>query len=143
MKINKSIIYFIVLSLLLVGCASPTPEAPSTLEIMNILETKVNEKDLEGLMTLFTEDSVWDESYINSVYYGTKEIERQWIKFLRRPFINEFRDISVEGDSATFIWAEVGTSYTELWPTIIEVQNGKITYLDWYEDSETLLTGDE
>ena len=53
----------------------------------------------------------------------------------------------MEGDSATFIWADVGantdgTSYIELFPGIIEVQNGKITHLEIYEDSETII-GDE
>jgi hypothetical protein len=38
---------------------------------------------------------------------------------------------------------EVGTSYTHLWPTVIEVQNGKITYMDFYEDAETILTEEE
>ena len=69
------------------------------------------------------------------------------IYYFNTTFISELRNISVEGDSATFIWADLGTntdgtSYIELWPVIIEVQNGKITNLDFYEDSETII-GDE
>ena len=144
MKLNKSIIYSIVLSLLLFGCASPTPEAPSTLEIMDTLLTNVNERDLEGVLTLYAEDAVFDVNYRNVHFIGIKEIEYYWTHYyFTTPYITEFRDISVEGDSATFIWAEIGTSYTTLWPTIIEVQNGKITYMDWPVDAEPILTGDE
>jgi ketosteroid isomerase-like protein len=144
MNYLKIILGLIVIGFVMVSC---TPSAPSTLEIMDTLKTKVNERDLEGVVALFAEDGVYDNSYINYTYYGTKELEVAWGKYFRRPFISEFRDISVEGDSATFIWAEVGTttkgeSYTELWPTNIEVENGKITYIEWYEDSETII-GDE
>ena len=140
MKYPSIILGLVLIVFVMVSCA---PSAPSTLEIVDTLETNVNEKDMEGVMTLFAEDAVFEESYINIAYYGNKEIEYMWNKYFRKPFISEFRDISVEGDSATFVWAEVGTSYTELWPTILEVQNGKITYMDFYEDAEHTLTGDE
>ena len=145
MKLLKSIIYSIVLSLLLFGCASPTPEAPSTLEIMNTLKTNVNEKDLEGVMALFAEDALIEYSFENTPYSGTKEIEHYWTTYVfPLSFIAEYRDISVEGDSATFIWVDAGTntdgtSYDALWPTIIEVQNGKIIHLDIYENKEVII----
>ena len=137
---------YIILGLALFGfvISSCAPSGPSTLEIMDSLKTKVNEKDLEGTMALFAEDAVYEESYIHITYYGTEEIEDMWIKYFRKtPFIAEFRDISVDGDTATYTWVEVGTSYTNFWPTIIEVQDGKITYMDFYEDKEQLLTGEE
>ncbi len=140
MRWRYGILGLALLGFVMVSCA---PSAPSTLEIMDTLKTYVNEKDLEGVMTLFAEDALFEESYMNRPFYGTKEIERMWNHYFVVPFIAEFRDISVEGDSATFIWAEVGTSYTFLYPTIIEVQNGKITYLAFYEDAERTLTGDE
>ncbi len=149
MKLNKSIIYSIVLSLLLFGCASSTPEAPSTLEIINTLITKINERDLEGVVALFAEDAIYEESYQNWAFHGTKEIEYFWkTYYFPTPWVNdEARDISVEGDSATFIWVQIGKttkgeSYTTLFPTIIEVQNGKITHMDIYEDADPII-GDE
>ena len=141
MKYTQIILVLVLIGFVMVSCA---PSSPSTLEIMDILETKVNERDLEGVMTLFAEDAVFDISYETISYIGTKEIEYYWTTYyFTTPYITEFRDISVEGNSATFIWAEIGTSYTTLWPTIIEVQNGKITYMDWPEDTEPILTGDE
>ncbi len=141
MKYLKIILGLIVIGFVMVSC---TPSAPSTLEIMDIFETKVNERDLEGVLTLYAEDAVFDVNYRNVHFIGIEEIEYYWTHYyFLFPYITEFRDISVEGDSATFIWAEVGTSYTFLYPTIIEVQNGKITYLAFYEDAERTLTGDE
>ena len=141
MKHPQIILGLVLIGFVMMSCA---PSAPSTLEIMDTLMTNVNERDLEGVVTLFAEDAVFEISYENIAYYGTKEIEYYWTTYyFRTPYISEFRDISVEGDSATFIWAEIGTSYTTLWPTIIEVQNGKITYMDWPEDTEPMLTGDE
>jgi hypothetical protein len=141
MKYLKIILGLIVIGFVMVSC---TPSAPSTLEIMDTLKTKVNERDLEGVLTLYAEDAVFDVNYRNVHFIGIEEIEYYWTHYyFLFPYITEFRDISVEGDSATFIWAEIGTSYTTLWPTIIEVQNGKITYMDWPEDAEPILTGDE
>lgn len=140
--------YFIFLVIVLFGialssCAGTEPTELEMLEILDSLETEVNEKDMDGVMALFAEDAVVEETYEHSAYIGTKEIERAWKKYVTTPFISDFRDISVDGDTATFTWVEVGTSYTKLWPTIIEVQNGKIIYIDFYEDVETLLTGEE
>ena len=142
MKYPQIILGLVLIGFVMVSCA---PSAPSTLEIMDTLKTNVNEKDLEGVMTLFAEDAVIEYSFENTPYSGTKEIEHYWTTYVwPKPFIVEYRDISVEGDSATFIYVEVGTttkgtSYIELWPTIIEVQNGKIIHMDIYEDSETII----
>ena len=145
MKYPQIILGLVLIGFVLVSCA---PSAPSTVEIMEILKTKVNEKDLEGVMTLFAEDAVLEYSFENAPYSGTKEIEDYWtIQVFPTSFIAEYRDISVEGDSATFIWVDAGTntdgtSYDKLWPTIIEVQNGKIIHMDFYEDKEVII-GDE
>jgi ketosteroid isomerase-like protein len=142
MKYLKIILGLIVIGFVMVSC---TPSAPSTLEIMDTFVTKVNERDLEGLVALFAEDALYEESYKSEPFQGTKEIEHYWKEYyFPKPFIVEFRDISVEGNSATFIWADVGTttkgaSYIELRPGIIEVQKGKITHMDIYEDSETII----
>ena len=142
MKYHQIILGLVLIGFVMVSCA---PSAPSTLEIMDTLKTNINEKDLEGVMTLFAEDAVIEYSFENTPYSGTKEIEHYWTTYVwPKPFIVEYRDISVEGDSATFIYVEVGTttkgtSYIELWPTIIEVQNGKIIHMDIYEDSETII----
>ena len=142
MKYPQIILGLILIGFVMVSCA---PSAPSTVEIMEILKTKVNEKDLEGVMTLFAEDAVLEYSFENWSFHGTKEIEYYWTTYVfPKPFIAEYRDISVEGDSATFIWVDAGTntdgtSYDALWPTIIEVQNGKIIHLDIYENKEVII----
>lgn len=41
------------------------------------------------------------------------------------------------------LWAEVGAIYTEIYPTRVEVHDGKITYLDFYEEEERVRTGEE
>ena len=129
---------YITLGLALLGFVlfSCAPSEPSTMEILEALETKVNEKDLEGVVALFAEDAVWDESYKkNHTYEGIENIEFGWEVYFMTPVTSEFRDISVEGDTATFIWVEFRSAMTKLWPTIIEVQNGKITHIEWPEDA--------
>lgn len=76
-------------------------------------------------------------------FNGTEGIEHLWSVYFLTTFTSEFRDISVDGDTAPFTWAEVGPVYAKLWPTRIEVQNGKITYMDFYEDARRVLTGEE
>jgi hypothetical protein len=130
------------ISITLAACAPLGPTTP--IEILETLETMANEKDLEGTMALFAKDAVVEESFRNDVFDGTEEIERLWkgyYDYLTVP--SEFRDISVDGDTATFRWAEVYTLNTNLWPVIIEVQNGKITYMDFYENLTTVPTGEE
>ena len=147
MKYLKIILGLIVIGFVMVSC---TPSAPSTLEIIDTLMTKVNERDLEGVVALFAEDALYEESYQNFPFHGIKEIEYFWkTYYFPTPFNDdEARDISVEGDSATFIWAQIGTttkgaSWTKLFPVRIEVQNGKITHMDFYEDAADPIIGDE
>lgn len=53
--LGLALLWFVLLS-----CA---PSGPSTLEIIDSLETKVNEKDMEGVMALFAKDAFVEESY--------------------------------------------------------------------------------
>jgi len=136
---------FIGLFLLGVSVSSCAPSGPSTLEVLESLETKVNERDMEGVMALFAKDAVVEESYFpeTRVFDGTEGIEFMWSVFFLSTNPDEFRDISVDGDNATFTWASVGPAYTKLWPTIIEVRNGKITYMDFYEEPVRVHAGEE
>ena len=136
---------FIGLFLLGVSVSSCAPSGPSTLEVLESLETKVNEKDMEGVMALFAKDAVVEETYrpVPLVFSGTEGIEPLWDLYFLTTSTSEFRDISVDEDTATFTWAEVGPVYTKLWPAIIEVRNGKITYMDYYEDAVRVPTGEE
>ena len=128
------------ISITLAACA---PSGPSTLEIMDSLETEINEQDLEGVMALFAEDAVVEESYAHITRSGTRELEIYWKRYLRRQFLVDFRDISVDGDTATYTWVEVGEVDSRYWPAIIEVQDGKITYTDILENKETRLNVEE
>lgn len=132
-----------MLGFVLSSCADSGPTEFEMLEILNSLETSVNEKDLEGVMALFDDDAVAEETFRDITYDGTEEIEILWSGYLNTTFTGEFRDISVDGDTAMFTWAEVGTLFTKLWPVKIKVQNGKITYMDFYEDAQTVRTGEE
>jgi hypothetical protein len=49
----------------------------------------------------------------------------------------EFRDIEVEGDTATLIWAYVGTLYAQDFLAELEVQDGEISSLHYLEEPET------
>ena len=125
------------------GMLSCTPSGPSTLEIMDSLKTEVNEQDLEGIMALFAEDAIVEESYAHIYRSGTRELEFYWKYYLRSQFLVDFRDISVDGDTATYTWVEVGEVDSRYWPAIIEVKDGKITYTDITEDKEIRLNVEE
>jgi hypothetical protein len=71
---------------------------------------------------------------------GLEEIESIWADYFNTPWITNFRDISIEGDTVTFIWVDEGTIYTKLWPVKAEIRKGRITYIDFYEDATTVLT---
>jgi hypothetical protein len=127
--------------------SSCAPSGSSTLEIINAIETSANERDLEGMMALFATDAVVNESFMQKenvyIYIGEEEIHRFWSSYFQFPLTHEFRDISVDGDTATFGWVQEDPVYTKLYPVRIEVQNGQITYLDFYEESTILPNGDE
>ena len=141
-RVRHVFIGLVLIGLLLSSCA---PSGPSTIEILDSLETKVNEKDMEGVMALFAKDAVVEETYrpVPLVFSGTEGIEPLWDLYFLTTSTSEFRDISVDEDTATFTWAEVGPVYTKLWPVIIEVRNGKITYMDYYEDAVRVSAGEE
>jgi hypothetical protein len=124
---------------------SCTQSEQATLEVLNSLETALNDKDLETVLSLFAEDAIVQESYIPTatVYDTWIEIEVLWTNYLEVTQTSEFRNISIEGQTATFDWAEIGAIYTNIYPTIIEVQDGKIVYMDWFEESELVRTGEE
>ena len=132
-----------LLGFVLCSCApsEPSTPAPSTTEILEALEVKVNEQDLEGVMALFAEDALWDTSYKNETCEGFENIEWCWEIYFMTPVTSEFRDISVDGDTATFTWVEFRSAMNKFWPTIVEVQNGKITLIEWPEDAERESTG--
>ena len=141
-RVRHVFIGLVLIGLLLSSCA---PSGPSTLEVLESLETKVNEKDMEGVMALFAKDAVIEETYrpVARVSEGTESIEFEWGLFFLSTNPNEFRDIYVDGDNATFKWASVGPAYTKLWPIVIEVRNGKITNIDFYEDPVRVPAGEE
>jgi hypothetical protein len=126
-----------MLVFVLFSCApsEPSTPAPSTLEILEALETEVNEQDLEGVMALFAEDALWDASYKNETCDGYENIEWCWEIYFMTPVTSEFRDIFVDGDTATFTWVEFRSAMNKFWPTIVEVQNGKIKLIEWPEDA--------
>ena len=57
------------------------------------------------------------------------------------PVTSELRDISVDGDTATFTWGEFRPALNKYWLTIVEVQNGKITHIEWPEEPVRESTG--
>jgi hypothetical protein len=124
------------MALLCFVAVSCTPSGPSTLEVIKSLETEVNEHDLEGVMALFAEDALWDASYKDEKCDGYQNIEWCWEIYFMTPVPSEFRDITVDGDRATFTWIEFRSGMNKLWPTIVEVENGKITLIEWPEDAK-------
>jgi hypothetical protein len=138
---------FLLLGLLVVGitsCADSEPTEPEMLEILDSLESSVNEQDLEGVVALFAENAVWDESFKNQTFEGIENVEFNWEVYFLTPVTSEFRDISVDGDTATFTWVETRPAFNKIWPTaFIGVHSGKITRIEWLEDAVRELTGEE
>jgi hypothetical protein len=70
----------IILGLALLGLtiSSCAPSGPSTLEIIDTLETRARDRDLEGMMALFAQDAVIDESFKREgdvfIFIGEEEI---------------------------------------------------------------------
>jgi hypothetical protein len=128
-----------LLGFVFVSCAPPGPPIS---EVIQSFETLANEKDVEGTMALFARNAVVEETFRGAVFDTPEEIETLWRMYYRMSPPAEFRDISIDGDSATFIWAEVSSMSTSLWPIVIEVKNGKITFMDFYEDSTLEFPGD-
>lgn len=132
MRLPRIIFGLALLGLALLSCA---PSGPSTSEILDLLETEVNEEDLEGTMALFAEDALWDESFKDTTCDGYENIEWCWEIYFMTPVKNEFREIIVDGDTATFTWVQLTSSIKRYWPAIIEVQNGKITLMEFPEEA--------
>ena len=143
MRLSRIFIGFVILGVTL---SSWPPSGPSTLDVLNSLEASLNDKDKNVMMALFAEDATitgslrgwkWDTD-------GIAEIETGFVdEWLRSPQRTDFRDINIEGDAATFIWARVGAIFTESVLTEIEVQDGKITSIHWLDELETTQTGEE
>jgi hypothetical protein len=102
-------------------------------EIIESLETEVNEQDLEGTMALFAEDSLWEVTFENETCDGYENIKRCWKMYFMTPVTNELRDIVVDGDTATFTWVEDRPGLIKYWPTIVVVEDGKIIHIEWPE----------
>jgi hypothetical protein len=117
---------------------TPFPESclasdSSILEIILSFETLVNEKDLEGTMDMFSEQAVFEESHRGLRKEGTADIKAIWGSYYRLSPQAEFRNIVVCENMATFIWAELNALNDLVWPVLLEVQDGKITYMDFYD----------
>jgi hypothetical protein len=134
------ILAFVLLGFVVVSCA---PSGPSTLEVIDSFETLANDKNLEGTMGLFAKNAIVEESFKQKTIDGTEEFESFWRGYYVGSPPCEFRDITVDGDNATFIWAELTPISEKLWPVVIEVKNGKITYMDFYEDATWVFIRDE
>lgn len=138
----KSVLMGGIIIASLTGCgtaannpSSSTSSESMILEIISLFEMQANERNVEGTMTLFAENAVVEETYQGVIYDGTDEIEGLWRNYYRDSPPCEFRDIVVGKKNTTFVWAELGEIVTTLWPVVIEVKDGKITYMDFYEDA--------
>jgi len=161
MDLKRSGIYLVIGGIIITSlssCVTTAPETPtpfppsctpsnSTIsEVINALETCANEKNVEGTMELFAENAILEETYQGAnfaVYDGADEIESLWRSYYRDSLPCEFRDINITGNNATFLWAEFKGQYAILWPVVVEVKDGKIIYLDFYEDSTLESLSDE
>jgi len=112
-------------------------------EVISAFERLANEKNVEVTMELFAENAILEESFQGVYLDETEEIESLWQGYYRISLPCEFRDILVCENNATFLWAELGAASTTLWPIVIEVKDGKITYMDFYEDSTKESIGEE
>jgi len=115
--------------------ASCDPTDVTILEVIQALEVLANERNLEGTMELFAENAILEESFRGVFLDEPDEIETLWRDYYSDSLSCEFRDIDICENMATFIWAELQSSNARLWPVVIEVQNEKITYLDFYDFS--------
>lgn len=111
------------------------PADSSILEMIQAFEALVNEKNLEGTMALFAGNAILEESFQGVVYEGLEEIESLWVDYYQVSPPCEFRDIAICGNTATFVWAELQSLTALLWPVVVEIHDGKITYWDFYENS--------
>jgi hypothetical protein len=123
--------------------ASCTPADSTILEVIRAFEVLANEKNLEGTMELLAENAIIEESFRGVFKEGTAEIEAFWRVYYWGSPPAEFRDIMICGNMATFVWVELHALRALFWPVVIEIHNGKITYLDFYEDSTIGSLGDE
>ena len=137
MRLTHILIGLTLIGVLSTTCALP---GPSITEVLESLEASVNEGEIEAVMALFSEDAILDDPYAPSPYEGLEQIERVLYVALLTPRNHEFRDISIDGASATFLWAAEGPALTKLWPMKVEIRRGKITYMDFYEDATTVPT---
>jgi hypothetical protein len=115
--------------------SSCTPSDPAILEIIDSFEVLANEKDVSGTMDLFADNAVVEESYRGAVFDDPKQIKVLWWGFYSTAVTTEFRDIAACDDYATFNWAVIYGENTNLWPVIMEVKDGKISFFDFYEEA--------
>ena len=117
----------ILIGLTLLGVLSTTcaPPESSIAEVLESLEASVNDRDLEAVMALFSEDAILDDPYAPLPYKGLEQIERVMYVNLLTPWNHEFRDIAIEGATATFLWASESSALTKLWAMKVEIRRGK------------------
>jgi hypothetical protein len=113
--------------------ASCAPSDPSILEIIDAFVILANDKNVEGTMELFAEYAILDESFKGYHFEGTEQITPFWRLYYSTSPPCDFRDIAACGNIITFIWADLYGDNTTLWPVVIEINDGKITFMDFYE----------
>jgi hypothetical protein len=108
------------LALFVLTISSCAPSGPSISEIIDTFEITVKERDVEGMTALFAKDATINESFISDeetgqyIFIGEQEINDWGLSFFQFPVNSEFRDISVDGDTATFGWVVIDSVYTKL-----------------------------
>ena len=115
--------------------ASCAPSDPSILDVLDAFVVLANAKNVEGTIELFAENGVLDESFRGYHLEGTEEIAPLWRGYYRSSPPCEFRDVAACGNTVTFIWADLFGGNNTLWPVVIEINDGKITYMDYYQKS--------
>ena len=123
--------------------ASCNPADSTILEVIKAFEVLANEKNLEGTMELFAENAIFEESYRGVFLEESEEIETLWRGYYSLSPPCEFIDILICENMATFTWAELNSLNSVLWPIVIEIHDGKITYMDFYENSTIGFPGGE
>jgi hypothetical protein len=117
--------------------ASCNPADSTILEVIQAFEILANEKNLEGTMELFAENAILEETFRGFLIDESEYIESFWRQYYLDSDPCEFRDIVICENMATFIWAELRSVNARLWPVVIEIHNGKITYMDFYDFATT------
>jgi hypothetical protein len=91
---------------------------------------------------MFAENAILEQSTREVYLDEPEDFVPYWRGYYLFSAPAEFRDIAICENVATFIWAELH-ALPVLWPTLMEIHDGKITYMDFYEDSTIETNGGE